>query len=67
MRRYLGSSDPLRERVSVLMRDQNPFAGIVGVVGDVREGALDKPPEPTVLPARATVVSIHDFGGAHFG
>lgn len=48
VRRYLQDRDPLRERISVMMRDQNPYAEIVGVVGDVREGALDKSPEPTV-------------------
>ena len=46
--RYLQDRDPLRERISVVMRDQNPYSEIVGIVGDVREGALDKSPEPTV-------------------
>lgn len=48
VQRYLRNRDPLREQISVIMRDQNPYAEIVGVVGDVREGALDKAPEPTV-------------------
>lgn len=48
VQRYLRDRDPLRERISVMMRDQNPYSEIVGVVGDVREGALDKSPEPTV-------------------
>lgn len=48
VRRYLQDRDPLRERISVMMRDRNPYSEIVGVVGDVREGALDKSPEPTV-------------------
>jgi putative ABC transport system permease protein len=48
VKRFLESADPLAQRISVLMRDENPFSEIVGVVGDVREGALDKSPEPTV-------------------
>jgi putative ABC transport system permease protein len=30
------------------MNDQNPFGEILGVVGDVKEGTLDKEPSPTV-------------------
>jgi putative ABC transport system permease protein len=52
VRKYLPGVDPLRQRISVLMRSLefsgNPYAEIIGVVGDVREGALDKAPEPTV-------------------
>jgi putative ABC transport system permease protein len=52
VRKYLPGMDPLRQRISVLMRSLefsgNPYAEIIGVVGDVREGALDKAPEPTV-------------------
>ena len=30
------------------MGDTNPFGEIIGVVGDVKEGAVDKEPSPTV-------------------
>ena len=30
------------------MEDTNPFGEIIGVVGDVKEGAVDKEPTPTV-------------------
>jgi putative ABC transport system permease protein len=38
----------LGKQISVYMADQNPMGEIVGVVGDVREGALDQEPAPTV-------------------
>src|SRR5690606_25472888 len=48
VRLFLEGSDPLEQRISALMRDENPFSPIVGVVGDVREGALGQSPAPTV-------------------
>jgi ABC-type antimicrobial peptide transport system permease subunit len=33
--------------ISVEMNDKNPMGEIVGVVGDLKEGALDKEPAPT--------------------
>jgi putative ABC transport system permease protein len=46
--RYFPREDPLGQRISVDMDEKNPFGEIVGVVGNVKEGALDKEPEPTV-------------------
>jgi putative ABC transport system permease protein len=48
VRRYLAGQDPLRNSISAAMLDKNPFGQIVGVVGDVKEGSVDKDPEPTV-------------------
>jgi putative ABC transport system permease protein len=48
VRQYLRGEHPLRTRINALMDLQNPFGKIVGVVGDVREGAIDRPPQPTV-------------------
>ncbi len=48
VRKYLAGEDPLRKRISVAMARNNPFGEIVGVVGDVKEGALSKQPVPTV-------------------
>ncbi|HYX52448.1 MAG TPA: ABC transporter permease [Candidatus Limnocylindrales bacterium] len=38
----------LGKQISVYMADQNPMGEIIGVVGDVKEGALDQEPTPTV-------------------
>jgi hypothetical protein len=38
----LNGGDPRRERISVLTHEQNAYDEIIGVVGDEREGALDK-------------------------
>jgi putative ABC transport system permease protein len=48
VRKYLNGEDPLSKTISVEMDHPNPFGEIVGVVGDVSEGALGKAPEPTV-------------------
>ena len=48
-KRYLSGSDPLAASISVLMRDDNPYGRIVGIVGDVNEGSLRKGTEPTVF------------------
>jgi putative ABC transport system permease protein len=47
-RKYLSGEQPLSQSISVLMDRENPYGQIIGVVGDVREGSLDKEPEPTV-------------------
>jgi putative ABC transport system permease protein len=48
VKKYFPGEDPLGKQISVWMDDQNPFGEIIGVVGDVKEGALDKEPLPTV-------------------
>jgi putative ABC transport system permease protein len=48
VRKYLNGEDPLSKTISVEMDHPNPFGAIIGVVGDVSEGALGKAPEPTV-------------------
>jgi putative ABC transport system permease protein len=48
VRKYLRGEDPLTKSISVDMADKNPMGEIVGVVGDLKEGSLDKDPEPTV-------------------
>jgi putative ABC transport system permease protein len=48
VRKYLPGENPLSKRISVAMARNNPFGEIVGVVGDVKEGALNKQPVPTV-------------------
>jgi len=45
--KYLRGEDPLTKSISVEMNDKNPMGEIIGVVGDLKEGALDKEPEPT--------------------
>ena len=47
--RYLPNVDPLRESLSVNMRDENPYAPIIGVVGNVGEGSMRAAPRPTIF------------------
>jgi putative ABC transport system permease protein len=47
-RKYLAGESPLGKQISAQMDETNPFGEIIGVVGDVKEGALDKDPTPTV-------------------
>ena len=47
--RYLPNVDPLRESLMVRMRDENPYAPIIGVVGNVGEGSMRAAPRPTIF------------------
>ena len=47
--RYLAGMDPLRESLMVRMQDENPYAPIVGVVGNVGEGSMRGVPRPTIF------------------
>jgi predicted permease len=46
--KYFAGEEPLGRQISVDMEDKNPFGEIIGVVGNVKEGALDREPSPTV-------------------
>src|SRR5262249_11340204 len=48
VKRFMSNEEPLGKRISVAMQQENPFGEIVGIVCDVKEGALDKGPAPTV-------------------
>jgi putative ABC transport system permease protein len=48
VKKYFPGEDPLGRQISVWMNEKNPFGEIIGVVGDVKGGSLDKEPEPTV-------------------
>jgi putative ABC transport system permease protein len=48
VRKYLAGEEPLGKQISAWMDKENPFGEIVGVVGDVKEGTLNKEPTPTV-------------------
>lgn len=52
-RAFLGGVDPLSASLTVWMQDENPYAQIVGVVGDVSEGSVKGDPEPTVYYSHA--------------
>jgi hypothetical protein len=66
--RYLKGEQPLGKQINALMDRNNPFGEIVGVVGDVKEGSVDKEPAPTVYyihnhlsyPAMTFVVPDHE-------
>jgi len=47
--RYLAGMDPLRESLMVRMQDENPYAPIIGVVGNVGEGSMRGAPRPTIF------------------
>ncbi len=53
---YLPGEDPLGKQISVSMDSKNPMGEIIGVVGDVKEGALDQEPKPTVYYIHAHLV-----------
>jgi putative ABC transport system permease protein len=46
--KYMPGEEPLGQQISVAMGNKNPYGEIIGVVGDVKEGALDQEPSPTV-------------------
>ena len=47
--RYLANVDPLGESLSVSMQDEDPYAPIIGVVGNVGEGSMRGAPRPTIF------------------
>jgi putative ABC transport system permease protein len=48
VRKYFPDEVPLGHQISADMDQKNPFGEVIGVVGDVKEGAVDQDPEPTV-------------------
>ena len=56
-RTYLPGKQPLGRQINANMLDVNPFGEVVGVVGDVKEGAVDKEPSPTVYYVHAHMPS----------
>ncbi len=56
VRKYLPNEDPLSTRINSLMDRENPFGEIVGVVGDVKEGSIEKEPSPTLYYNHAHLV-----------
>jgi predicted permease len=56
-RTYLPGKEPLGRQINATMGDMNPFGEVVGVVGDVKEGAVDKEPSPTVYYVHAHMPS----------
>lgn len=62
VRKYLPNQEPLGTKISCDMDDNNPFGEIIGVVGDVKEGSLDKAPDPTVYYVHAHLA----YGGMFF-
>ena len=56
VRKYLGGEEPIGKQISAQMDQQNPYGEIIGVVSDVKEGALDREPAPTVYYIHAHLV-----------
>ncbi|MGJ5815930.1 ADOP family duplicated permease [Paludibaculum fermentans] len=59
VQKFLQGSDPLSTSINALMGDTNPYGQIIGVVGDVKEGSLDKPAQPTIYYPHALLI----YGG----
>ena len=49
VKEHLSGVDPLAESMTVWMQNENPYAPIIGVVGDVSEGSVRDNPKPTVF------------------
>ena len=49
VKEHLSGVDPLAESITVWMQNENPYAPIIGVVGDVSEGSVRDNPKPTVF------------------
>ncbi len=47
-KKFLPGEEPIGKSINALMDTKNPYGEIIGVVGDVKEGSLDKEPMPTV-------------------
>jgi putative ABC transport system permease protein len=48
-RTYLSDIDPLKASLTVSMQQENPYAPVIGVVGNVSEGSLRHDSQPTVF------------------
>lgn len=49
VKKYMPGEEPLGQQINAWMDPkENPFGEIIGVVGDVKEGALDHEPDPTI-------------------
>jgi putative ABC transport system permease protein len=48
VRKYFPGEEPIGKSINAWMDRQNPYGEIIGIVGDVKEGSLDKEPAPTV-------------------
>ncbi len=46
---FLNGVDPLSASLSVWMQAENPYATVIGIVGDVSEGSVRRTAEPTVF------------------
>jgi putative ABC transport system permease protein len=46
VKRYFAGEQPLGKTIKVTMQSENPFGEIIGVVGDVKEGSVDKDATP---------------------
>jgi putative ABC transport system permease protein len=57
VRQFLKGADPLQSRIAVRMQEVNPMSEIIGVAADVKEGAVNAPPAPTVYYVHAKLVS----------
>ena len=56
VQKYMAAEEPVGQQISVAMDRTHPFGEIIGVVGNVKEGALDKEPTPTVYYIHAHLI-----------
>ena len=48
VQKFMAGEEAVGQQISVAMDTRHPFGEIIGVVGNVKEGALDQEPTPTV-------------------
>jgi putative ABC transport system permease protein len=59
--KYMADEDAVGQHIAVHMGDKNPFGEIIGIVGNVKEGAVDKDPSPTVYYIHAHLIYTRMF------
>ncbi len=59
--KYMAGEDAIGQHIAVAMGPKNPMGEIIGVVGNVKEGAVDKEPSPTVYYIHAHLIYTRMF------
>jgi hypothetical protein len=68
VRKYFPGEEPIGKSINAWMDRQNPYGEIIGIVGDVKEGSVDKEPAPTVyyiyshLSYTSMILAVRSYG-----
>jgi putative ABC transport system permease protein len=60
-RQYFPNQDPLGQRINIDFDGPDTYGEIIGVAGDLREGAIDKPAQPTAYYIHAHRPSSNNY------